>query len=276
MHLLFDIGATNLRLAVSSGRKKLDRCLSVPTPQNFQSAVSVINELTSRLTGGQKIRSAAGGVHGMLSQDKARIVNCPHLPGWIGKPLVKSLRQIWQCPVYLENDANLAGLGEATYGAGRRYPIVAFLTISTGVGGTRIYNKRFDASAIGFEPGQQIINTDHPAYLPNRAGRLEGYISGTALGKKHGQASKKITDPAVWQKFERYLGYGLVNVVRLWSPHVIVLGGGVMENRHISIQRVNRNLRRELIKLPILPRVVRGRLGQRAGLYGALSWLAQK
>ncbi len=276
MYLLFDIGATNLRLAVSSDGKKLEHCCSIPTPQNFRDGLEILKDMTNKLTHGQKIKAVAGGTHGMLNKNKTSIVSCPHLPGWIGKPLVPALRQMWHCPVSLENDANLAGLGEATYGAGRRYPIVAFLTISTGVGGTRIYNKRFEANAIGFEPGQQIINADRPAFLPNQSGRLEGYISGTALGRKHGRTSNKITNQKVWREFEQYLGYGLVNVVRFWSPHVIVLGGGVMENRHISCQRLNNNLRRMLPKIPILPRVVRGRLGQRAGLYGAVAWLAQR
>lgn len=276
MYLLFDIGGTQLRLAISKTGRQLDSYATVPTPRNFTDGIKVIYKLGRQIAKNAPIQTMAGGIHGSLNAKKTAIISCPHLPGWINKPLVASLSQIFKCRVFLENDANVAGLGEAVYGAGRRYQIVAFLTISTGVGGTRICHKRFDVNATGFEPGQQIINADRPAFLPNRSGRLEGYISGTALASKYGKNAKNLDNLMVWREFERYLGYGLVNIVRLWSPHVIVLGGGVMANSHISIRKVNRELRRALKKLPVLPPVVRGMLGQKAGLYGALSFLKQQ
>ncbi len=273
-YLLFDIGGTNMRLAVSRTGRKIDECMTVPTPQNFRQGLKAIRELAHEMTQGEKIQAMVGGIHGSLNREKTTIAHCPFLPGWIGRPLVSSLARMFKCRVHLENDADLAGLGEAVFGAGRKKKIVAFLTISSGVGGTRIVNKRLDANAFGFEPGQQIINLARSSYLPNGPGRLEGYISGSALARRYKQPSERLVNQQAWLEVERFLVYGLVNVFRLWSPEIIVLGGGLMKSRYLSVQRIRQRLKKELRNLQTIPLVTRGALGQKAGLYGALKLIS--
>lgn len=86
--------------------------------------------------------------------------------------------------MFLANDADLVGLGEAVYGAGKGYKVVAYFTVSTGVGGARIVNKRIDKGVFSFEPGWQYVYGQGL----NSCNRqmydfLEFFVSGTALAK---------------------------------------------------------------------------------------------
>ena len=84
-----------------------------------------------------------------------------------------------------------------------------------------------------------------------------------------------IADPHFWHEFEEYLVIGLNNLVVTWSPNVIVLGGTVGLLPQIIPDRVSLNLYKTTTIFPQLPKVVKGNLGDRAGLYGALALLAQ-
>src|SRR3989344_7917466 len=177
MYLLFDIGGTKMRLAVSRNGKHMGRPKIVPTPHDFNEGMRVIADIVSSLAGKGNITMAVGGVAGPVDAKKTKLANAPHLQGWIGKPLKKALEKVIETKkIYLENDAALSGLGEAHFGAGKGSAIVAYLTVSTGVGRARIMDGRVDRSAMGFEPGQQIVH----------AGKsLEYYVSGSAISARH-------------------------------------------------------------------------------------------
>ena len=92
------------------------------------------------------------------------LVNAPHLPGWIRKPFSERLKAELACPVFLENDSAIVALGEAHHGAGKGDDIMAYLTVSTGMGGARIVHGAIDVNVFGFEPGHQYIDFDTSAY----------------------------------------------------------------------------------------------------------------
>ncbi len=256
MYLVFDIGGTNIRIATSQDGKTLDRIESTPTPTNFSEAMSIFKQIALKLTQGEKIKAAAGGV---------RRLNHPTIPLWVGEPLKQSLEKILNTAAYLENDAALAGLGEAVLGAGKGKKIVAYITVSTGIGGARIVNGSIDQNSLGFEPGNQIISLDNPP------GYLEKYISGSALEKKYGVKGEKLVDPKAWDEVAKILAIGLNNVIVFWSPDIVVLGGSVAKS--IPLENVNIYLKEILKIFPQVPEVVRISLGNEGGLYGALEYL---
>lgn len=272
MYLLFDIGGTNMRLAVSRTGRRIDRCVIISKPKNFKSGILAIKTTAKELSKGKKYKKVCGGVAGMLDARKTKLIYSPHLSGWINKPLKREFEKAFQAKVFLENDADLGGLGEAVYGAGKNRSIVAYIVIGTGIGGTRIVNKKIDANSIGFEPGHQIISAGQKAYLPPKyLGEWEGFVSGAAVEKHYGRKSTTIKDQKAWNYATKYLVYGLHNIVRLWSPEIIVLGGGLMQSRFISVVRIRAGLRQLLPNLPRFPIIRIGKLGQYAGLYGALA-----
>jgi glucokinase len=273
MYILFDIGGTKMRIAFSADGKGFDEPKVIPTPKEFEKGMERFKKAARELSGGRKIRAAAGGVAGPLDREKTKLVRSPHVSGWIGRPLKEELWRIIGSPVYLENDAAMAGLGEAAYGEGRGKRVVVYMTVSTGVGGVRIVDGEIDKSAHGFEPGHQIIDADGTLCpeCGSVPGYLEKYVSGTALETRYGRKPYEIEDPVVWEEAARFLAYGLNNTIVHWSPDVVILGGSVMQR--IPIDKVRLYLAEVLNIFPEPPPITRAVLGDFVGLYGALQFL---
>ena len=266
-YLLFDIGGTKTRLALSLDGKSFLAPVIFPTPSNFDEAVKLLGEEARKISLGQKILQAAGGVAGTLNRDRTSLLRATNLAEWQDQPLKEALEAEWGAPVTLENDAAVVGLGEAVFGAGQNYQSVAYLTVSTGVGGAKIEQGKIAAHTYGFEPGFQIIN-----YLTGET--LEA-ISGTTVAQKFGLEPKEITDPVIWSEAAKLLAVGVHNALVFWSPEVVVLGGSMMRApAGISVAAV-------ALHLATLPSVFKETvplksavLGDLGGLYGALNLLS--
>lgn len=263
MFLVFDIGGTNMRLAVSHDGKNIEEPKTLETPKDFDEGMSFFKKTALDLSDGEKIKASAGGIAGPLDGKKEMLVSSPNLPGWVKKPLKKTIEKFFDAPVYVENDAAVAGLGEALVGAGRNHAIVAYITVSTGVGGARIVDGKIDKSSQGFEPGNQIIDMEGTT--------LEAYISGEALRRKYGKSAENINDPDIWDDVAKKLAIGLNNLSVIWSPDIIVLGGSVMEK--ISLNTTKVYLKKYLKIFPESPKLELAALGDSGGLYGALSMI---
>src|SRR6185436_11685583 len=135
MYLLFDIGYTNMRFAFSADLQTMSEPEILDSPQDHDLALGVIKEMVGRLSQGQTIKGVYGGVTRKHQH------------------LVAEIPKLFTCPVYVENDTALVGLGEATVGAGVGSKILAYLTISSGVGGVRIIEGKIGHATVGFEPG---------------------------------------------------------------------------------------------------------------------------
>lgn len=277
MYVLFDIGGTKMRVGVSSNGVAVDKSITLDTPQNFEQGIAAIKKGIHDLVGDAVPYGIAGGVAGAVGRDKRSLLGSPHLPDWIGKPLLSEIKKIFDVPVFIENDAVLAGMGEAHDGAGRGFNIVVYVTVSTGVGGARIVNKRVDDKAIGFEPGHQIIDVDRTFIPMAISGTLEDYISGTEALHETGHKPKDITDPKFWDNKARLLAYGLNNMIVHWSPDVVVLGGSmILGDPAISLEKTEKYLHEILKIYTELPQLKKAELGDSCGLYGALEYLKQQ
>lgn len=265
MYLLFDIGATKTRIAISSDRKHFDEPVIFDTPQDYDKGIAKLIREIRTLTP-KPIKAIAGGITGTLDQDRTSLVRSPNLSGWVGGSLEHDLHNEFKCPVFLENDASIVGLGEAVAGAGIDDDIVVYITVSTGVGGTRIVTKKVDEHAYGFEPGHELVDFEHS---------LEELVSGTALEQRFGKKPYEIPQTHhVWDELAEKLAYGLHNAIVHWSPDAIVLGGSmIVGDPAIRISDIKRHLKRISKVYPTLPPVKKATLGAVGGLYGALHYL---
>lgn len=270
MYLLFDIGGTFTRVAISQNGKNIKKQKKVETPQNFGRGIRLIKNVADELACGASITAAGGGIAGPLDKKKTRLVNSPNLPQWVNKAFKKELEKAIKTEVLLENDTALVGLGEATAGAGKNFNIVVYITISTGVNGVRIIDGTIDRNAMGFEIGHQIIN--HNRGIPQT---LEELISGEALTKRYGKLPSKITADLVWYGLIPWLVYGLNNVIVHWSPEVVVLGGSVATSFNPYLATIKKNLKKILTIYPVIPYIRMAKLKDSGGLYGALALLHQ-
>lgn len=269
MFILFDIGGTKMRIAKSDGEIILGTSVKVETPQLFDDAIELFVKTATDLMGEDKIEGVVGGLTGIVEPTDGRLIFAPHTPDWLGKPFVKAVSTALDAPVYVENDAVMVGLGEATYGAGRGAKILMYMTVSTGVGGARIVDGLIDSGAYGFEPGHQYLGWGADSKT------LEELVSGSALSKEFGKKPQEIpqNDP-IWQKSAEILATGMYNSALHWTPDVIVLGGSMITGSPaIPFDAIVETLTKKNRVMNPLPNIKRAELGDEGGLYGALAYL---
>lgn len=276
MRIVFDIGATKTRLASSYDGDTLGRTVVYETPADYETGIAEFRRVVQILSAGEQIEYMAGGIAGMYNVRNARLMRS-NLAGWINHSFKSELETLFNTPVYVENDAAIVGLGEAHQGGGRGFGIVAYITVSTGVGGARIVNGLIDHKSLGFEPGHQIIDADK-TMIPGSVGNtLENYISGRGLTQRTGKKPKEIKEAAFWDGFAKVLAYGLNNVCVFWSPDAIVLGGSMITgDPAIPIEKTKKYLH-DIVKIyPELPEIKMAELGDFGGLHGALQYIKQQ
>jgi len=277
MHLLFDIGGTKMRLAISRDLESFEDPLILDTPDSYEEGIKLLIDSARKLSGGENIKSAAGGVAGPLNKEKTKLVGGPNLGDWVGNTIAQDISLGVGAPVYLNNDTALVGLGEAHAGAGGGFSVVAYITVSTGVGGVRVVDGVIDEASIGFEPGHQIIDADKTLCPECEGNDLESLISGTAIEKRFGKKPYEIKDEKLWEEtLPEFLAYGLNNTVMHWSPDVIVLGGSmVVGDPAISVPATEKYLKDIVKIIPKIPEIKSAQLGDLGGLHGAVRYLKQ-
>lgn len=253
--LLFDIGGTTMRMATGADGS-IENVQKVPTPERPDEAVAALEKYATEFLG-DGVR-AYGGIAGIIEDGVIR--SSPNLPAWAGF----SFGNAFSFPCHIQNDAELAGLGEAVYGAGKGFALVAYVGIGTGVGGSLIVNGQIAPHAHGFEPGHQILDVAHGT-------TFEAMVSGHALAERYGAPARELPQ-SVYDEATPVLASGLYNVILEWSPEVLVLGGSLMnEENGYRIHAIEEALGTIATVLPSLPAIKPAALRDDAGLYGALT-----
>ncbi len=275
-YILFDIGGTKTRVAVSEDLKTFSDPIKFDTPKKFEDGIKEIVAAVKKLTNAP-IRAMAGGIRGQLNDEKTAMIFDRTLDNWIDQPLTETLAKKLHTVVYLENDAALAGVGEATFGAGKGLDIVVYHTVSTGVGGAKIEHGKIDDFRNGFEPGHQILDIDHTILGEDVEPTLENLVSGTALESRMGVKPYEIPQAdAIWDQLAYYLAHGLRNSILYWSPDVIVLGGSmIIGDPRILLDDIIKHTNEVVGTVADVPLIRDAALGDSAGLYGAMAIIAQ-
>ncbi len=267
MRVLFDVGGTNTRLALTEDGRSLRDVRHIRTDPGPKGPDKLAHDIKS-LVGQQKLELVAGGMPGHARRSQG-LRQTPNLPDWAGQDVVGRLEQVLKVPVIIENDTAVVGLGEAVYGAGRDHDLAVYMTVSTGVNGVRIVRRSIDVSVDGFELGAMLMSDE-----AGKIASLESLTGGAALARRHGRPPSEIKEPAIWRQEARYLAQALYNTLLHWSPEVVVYGGAMM--RDISVQ----SIAEELALLPPVfeqwPEIKLAQLGDEGGLYGAMALLQQQ
>lgn len=276
-YVVFDIGGTKTRIATSTDLKKFDEVTSYKTPATFNAGMKLFTETVAKMT--DDVTAIAGGIRGRLAEDKSGIENDGMLTKWAGESLVAHLQKVYgEIPVFLENDTAIAGVGEATFGAGAGLEIVAYHTVSTGVGGAKIEDGEIDHADVGFEPGHQILDIDRTILGEEITPTLENLVSGTAVKNRFGVEPYEIPQSDIlWNELAGYLAQGLRNTILYWSPDAIVLGGSmIIGDPAIKVDAIRKATVEALDGFEATPLIVAAKLGDEAGLWGGLALLARR
>jgi glucokinase len=242
---------------------------------------------------------------GPLDPHTGTILSTPNIPEWKNFPLTAKLSQHFGVPVYLDNDANMAGLAEWQFGAGRGHQDLVYLTISTGIGGGVISNGHLLQGFHGMaaELGHMIIDPNGPPCGCGQRGHVESFSSGPAIARyvreqieagvestlqRHANVNAvQIADAAragdrlAISAFERaggYLGIAVANYLAIFDPSILIFGGGVSQVGDYLFQPFEESLRKHTFHPHYLDDLVimKAALGDEAGLLGALALARMK
>ncbi len=283
--LAVDLGGTNMRAAVvaADGRVLLRR--SQPTPRQ-DTCPDALMGLVGGVLSEHPVRSAVIGVPGRIDHFAGALEHAPNLPPhWPGALREDLLTTHLGVEVSLANDADLATVGEAFYGAGRGAADVAYVTVSTGVGaGVVLAGRLVRGRRSAAELGHTVL--DLQALADGRPATVEDLGSGTALGRlgasrglpsSGAELSALVRDgdataTEVWGQVARVVGIAVANLAHLFAPEVVVLGGGMGRDPDL-LSPVRARLADHGPRALQPPVEVRtAELGDDAGLVGAAGW----
>jgi len=275
MYIIFDIGGTNTRVAASRDLMAFEKLIKFKTPLSYKEGIEAVHKAIHEVSLGEQVKGIAGGIRGQLNKDKTGILSEVILSDWVGHNISADIAEPFGVSAYLENDTAIAGLGEVHYGAGRGHKIVAYHTVSTGVGGARFIDGSLDLARVGFEPGHQILDFDRSFLGSETLPTLENLVSGVSLQRARGVKPYEIPqDDEIWTELAMRLAAGLRNTIVYWSPDVIVLGGAMIVGdpriRLSDIRYYTEGIISGFVSCPV---IVDAELGDDGGLYGAMALL---
>jgi glucokinase len=235
-----DLGGTAIKLARFTDEGARLAELERPTPQPaVPGAVTMaLCEAVAELDPEREARWVGVGLPGPMDAE-ARVARvCINLPGWEEVPLADWLEPRLDRRVTLANDGNCALVGEAWRGAAQGFADVVLLTLGTGVGGGVLLNGALFTGHNGAaaEPGLIGVDPDGPPCNSGNRGSLEQYASIAALRRLCDQDPRQLAQAAdegdakalaVWERYGARLGVGVSSLVYVFTPQLVLLGGGL-------------------------------------------------
>ncbi|HXX82134.1 MAG TPA: ROK family protein [Thermodesulfovibrionales bacterium] len=289
-----DLGGTYLRIALVSEDGEVVQKIKIPSSENI--VESLQGSIRTLLIEG--VIGIGFGIAGLIDRQKETVVESPNLPRIEGLDIAGILRNTFNLPVVLENDANVAAMGEKWMGEGKPFKNFVLLTLGTGIGGGLIYNHVL--MDIAAEIGHMSIMANGERCSCGNYGCLEAYASGTAILSRAIKSLEDAAESAVRESCKgniykltpediykaaldgdtlsreilrdagRYLGVGISNLIHVFSPDALILTGGLIGAWNIFIQEAikeasRRTFKQLFEKVSILP----SSLGDDAGILGA-------
>ena len=314
--LAYDLGGTKILTAILDTAGKVlaeDRAVT-PAAEGRDAVIQAMKEAAGRVLDNLQVaRSqlcAIGvGAAGLSDPHTGILFTSPHLPGWKDVPLGDIISREFGRPAYIVNDANAAALGELYYGAARGKRDFIYITVSTGIGGGIVINGELYVGKSGTagELGHMTIDDKGPLCNCGNHGCWETLVSGTAMAKEAlrligegrrttiadycGGEVQKINAEAIHQAavagdrtakeiIERnayYLGVGLANLINIFSPELIVIGGGLTNIGDMLLLPAYLEAERRAWRQPFeATSFALAELGQDSGILGVAAYVRSK
>ena len=308
LYIGIDVGGTTAKAGVvdEEGKILAKSVCKTGKERAFEDIAADMAELCRRVVresghGMADIAAVGVGIPGEQDPKSGLVAFCNNL-GWVNVPLMQRLREALGLSVYVDNDANVAALAESAFGASRDVKSSILVTLGTGVGGGIVENRRVRTGAhgVGGEIGHMVVVVDGEVCNCGHRGCWEKYASATAiirmgralmeekpdcaLARQMGGDAAQLNAKAVldlaragdadcmgiFETYVKYLCVGLANLINIYDPDMIVLGGGVAYAGDFLLDAVRAALG-DYVYCPALSwaRVELARMGNDAGIIGA-------
>ncbi len=265
-----DIGGTKIAVGVVDDNGRVVRRKESPTEAQrgyaigLQKIAKMLREVLRETGAG--IRGIGIGSTGMLDPIRGEWLDVDFLPGWEGKNPVEDLSREFGVSAAMENDGDAGALAEAYWGAGKGKSRLVYVTVGTGIGGGIILDGHLYRGAAGSHPeiGHHVMEASGPECTCGLRGCWEALAAGCSMETWYAQnrpdkerSSEPITareicdlarrgDDFAKHAVERegtYLGLGLANLIGMFVPDVIVLGGGMMQSGDLYLGKIREVIR---------------------------------
>ena len=300
-----DLGGTKISTALSDLEGKIINQTTIPTDAH-EGEMPVLNRIINSIEkvvndsaiSYEDIKGIGIGSPGPLDAKQGIIITTPNLP-FKNFNLVKPISEKFGVPVFLDNDANVAAIGEFMFGAGKGAENIVFFTVSTGVGGGAILNGKVyrGHTSNALEIGHMTVAPHGPRCNCGNVGCVEATSSGTAIAKRaHEALSTKVEkslrkyenvtsyevfveaaagDPVAKDIIDdamNYLGIAVANAVSIFDPEYVIIGGGVSKAGDVVFDTVRKVVDKRCFKsMAESVKIVPAGLGTDAGLVGAVA-----
>jgi glucokinase len=311
-----DLGGTKILTAVvTAGGEVVSRDRgATPAEAGHEAVVKSMLDSAGRALAGARLTAAdllavGLGAPGLSNPETGILLTSPHLPGWKDVPLRDIMERRLGRRVFLINDASAAALGELYFGVGRGARDLIYVTVGTGIGGGIIVDGRLYTGSAGMagEVGHMVVDDEGPPCDCGNRGCWETLVSGTALAR---EARRRIGEGAVTSLLEYaggdidgvsaetvhaaaragdnlakelmaraayYLGVGLANLINIFNPEVVVIGGGLSEIGDMLLKPAFEEAGRRAYKQVYQAvRFARAELGRDSGVLGAAAFALGK
>ncbi len=292
-----DIGGTKIAVGVVREDGTILNRLECPTDaeKGFDHAMRrIVDMLRALSVGSFQLEGIGVGCPGPLNPFAGIIGDVGTLPGWQGRNLAAELQSGLNLPVVVENDADAAALGEARWGTAPTSGTFFYVTISTGIGSGMLLSGQLYRGVDGAHPeiGHQVLDDSGPPCYCGARGCWEVLASGPAMVSWMSEQRPRTSaltageicdwarggDPLALKAVERegyYLGLGLANVITMFAPDRIALGGGVMKSSSLFMDTAREVIRKICSQVPAeKTQLSLASVGEDVGLLGAAQgWL---
>lgn len=194
--------------------------IKFPTPKDQTEYISALKDTIEKHFGSEKIDALTVALPGIIKDGLA--VWCSNL-GWKNFDAQKALTEVFDVPVIVENDANLAGLAETRI-LDTLPTSSLYVTISTGIGTGVITNGSIDPGLRHSEGGHALVE------FQGKVQEWEQFASGKAIYAAFGKFGRDISDPAIWQQIADRISRGFLAVIPIIQPDIVIIGGSMGEH----------------------------------------------
>ena len=259
MLIAVDTGGTKTLIASFERNGTISEQFKFPTPHNTAEYIQTLtSELHSRF-GDKKIDAIVIAMPGIIKNGIA--VWCNNL-GWKNFDVASALKGVLgNAPIFVENDANLAGLAE-TRQLKTIPPFSLYVTVSTGIGSGIITHGTIDAALNNSEAGRSLVEYD------GQVREWESFASGQAIHKIYGKYASEIKNKRTWHQIANRISRGFLAIIPVLQPDVIIIGGSI--GTYFSQYKADLNglLKEHLPDHIPLPKIVQAQHPELAVIYG--------